>query len=183
MFVKENPDRKKLKKINSSHTFLLWYCFKGVLEAIHYAKVTVLISQHLLQASIIASSLSLIRKKLEILYLFEESNCSPAVIKVSIYSTSYCSNFCWQPPHSFMITAQKWSFLRIWSHLLKKALMEKFNFCAVGKRVQLTNLILLIRTCNDLQYFLWKFYILSSENSQGQGLRLKTFCDCGRRKE
>ena len=110
MFVKENPDRKKLKKINSSHTFLLWYCFKGVLEAIHYAKVTVLISQHLLQACNIASSLSLIRKKLQILYLFEESNCSPAVIKVSIYSTSYCSNFCWQPPHSFMVTAKKRSF-------------------------------------------------------------------------
>ena len=24
------------------------------------------------------------------------------------------------------------SFLRIWSHLLKKSLMENFNFCAVG---------------------------------------------------
>ena len=53
-----------------------------------------------------------------------------------------------------MITAQKISFpLRISSvnvkkffillHLLKKALMENFIFCAVGKRVKLTNSILL----------------------------------------
>ena len=64
-----------------------------------------------------------------------------------------------------MITAQKISFpLRISSvnvkkffillHLLKKALMENFIFCAVGKRVKLTNSILLIRTCNDSQYLL-----------------------------
>ena len=25
----------------------------------------------------------------------------------------------------------EWKFLRIWSHLLKKSLMENFNFCAV----------------------------------------------------
>ena len=53
-----------------------------------------------------------------------------------------------------MITAQKISFpLRISSvnvkkffillHLLKKAVMENFIFCAVGKRVKLTNSILL----------------------------------------
>ena len=93
------------------------------------------------------------------------------------------SNSSLQPPHSFMITAQKWSFLRIWSHLLKKALMENFIFCAVGKRVKWTNSILLIRTCNDLQYFLWKIYILSSENNQGQGLKSRTFCGWGRRNE
>ena len=30
------------------------------------------------------------------------------------------------------VTAQKWSFpLRIWLHLLKKSLMEKFIFCGV----------------------------------------------------
>ena len=48
--------------INSSHPFLLWYChyFMGALEAIHYVKSTVFISQHLLQASIIVGSLWLI---------------------------------------------------------------------------------------------------------------------------
>ena len=61
------------------------------------------------------------------------------------------------------------SFPRIWSHLLKKALMENFIFCAVGKRVKLTNSILLIRTCNASQCLLWKFYSLSSGNNQGQG--------------
>ena len=41
------------------HTFLLWYChyFKGALEAMHYVKGTVFISQHLLQTSIIVSIL------------------------------------------------------------------------------------------------------------------------------
>ena len=45
--------------INFSHTFFLWYChyFKGALEAMHYVKGTVFISQHLLQASIIVSIL------------------------------------------------------------------------------------------------------------------------------
>ena len=47
--------------------------------------------------------------------------------------------------------------------------MENFIFCAVGKRVKLANSILLIRTCNDSQYLLWKFYSLSSENNQDQG--------------
>ena len=53
-----------------------------------------------------------------------------------------------------MITAQKISFplgissvnvkkFFILLHLLKKALMENFIFCAVGKRVKLTNSILL----------------------------------------
>ena len=53
--------------INSSHPFLLWYChyFTGALEAIHYVKGTVFISQHLLQASIIVSSLWLIRENLD----------------------------------------------------------------------------------------------------------------------
>ena len=31
---------------------------------------------------------------------------------------------------------QIWSFLRIWSHLLKKSLMENFVFCAVNKRLE-----------------------------------------------
>ena len=41
-------------KINSSHSFLLWYYhyFTGALEAIHYVKGTVFVSQHLLEASI-----------------------------------------------------------------------------------------------------------------------------------
>ena len=60
------------------------------------------------------------------------------------------------------------SLLWIWSHLLKKALMENFIFYAVGKRVKLTNSILLIRTCHDSQYLPWKFYSLSSENNHGR---------------
>ena len=45
--------------INSSHPFLLWYChyFTVALEAIHYIKGTVFTSQHLLQGTIIVSSL------------------------------------------------------------------------------------------------------------------------------
>ena len=31
---------------------------------------------------------------------------------------------------------QIWSFLRIWSHLLKKSLMKNFVFCAVNKRLE-----------------------------------------------
>ena len=57
--------------------------------------------------------------------------------------------------------------------------MENFIFCAVGKRVKLTNSILLIQTCNDPQYLLWKFYSLSSENKQGQELRTRIFCGWG----
>ena len=75
------------------------------------------------------------------------------------------------------------SFLRIWSLLPKKVLMENFILCAVVKRVKLTNSILLIRTCNDSQYFLWKFFSLSSENNQGQGLRSRTFCGWNQRNE
>ena len=50
-----------------SHSFLLWYChcFTGASKAIHYVKVTVFILRHLLQASIIVSSLRLIRGKLK----------------------------------------------------------------------------------------------------------------------
>ena len=53
--------------INFSHPFLLRYChyFKGALEAIHYVKGTVLISQHLLQPSIIVCNLWLIRENLK----------------------------------------------------------------------------------------------------------------------
>ena len=60
-------DSLLFEDINSSHRFLLWYChyFKGALEAIHYVKGTVFISQHLLQPSIIASGLWLIRENLE----------------------------------------------------------------------------------------------------------------------
>ena len=45
----------------------LWYChyFTGALEAIHYVKCTVFISQQLLQASIIVSYLWLIRENLK----------------------------------------------------------------------------------------------------------------------
>ena len=50
--------------INSSHPFLLWYShyLTGALEAIHYGKGTVFISQKLLQPSIIVGSLWLIRE-------------------------------------------------------------------------------------------------------------------------
>ena len=36
-------------------------------------------------------------------------------------------------PHGFDISGRKvnYSFLRIWSHLLKRPLMENFIFCAV----------------------------------------------------
>ena len=72
-------------------------------------------------------------------------------------------NVCWVPLYQFINVGIKdffnecdqiRSFLRIWSHLLKKALMENFIFCAVGKRVKSTNSILLIQTCNDPQYLL-----------------------------
>ena len=147
---------------NSNHSFLLWYChcFKGALEAIHYVKGTVFISQHVLQGSIIVSSLWLIRGNLK---GAEESNCSPALKGAYLFHWTRGSNFFLQSPHSFIITAQKCSFLRIWSHLLKKDLMGNFILCAVSKRVKLTNSILLIRTCKDSQYLLWKFYSLSSE--------------------
>ena len=64
-----------------------------------------------------------------------------------------------------------------------KALMENFHFWAVGKRVKLTNSILLIRSCNDSQYLVLKFYSLSSENNHGQGLRSRKFCGSGTRNE
>ena len=73
--------------INSSHLFLLWYChyFTGALEAIHYVKGTVFIWQQLLQPSTITNH-SLIREKWRVLFLFEESNCCPAILKVPLYS-------------------------------------------------------------------------------------------------
>ena len=49
-----------------------------------HVKKTVFISQHLLQSSIIASDLWLIREKL--ICLVEENYCSPALLKVPIYS-------------------------------------------------------------------------------------------------
>ena len=60
----EFKDSLLFDDIHSSHPFLLWYCpyFKGALEAIHDVKGTVFISQHLFQASIIVSSLWLIRE-------------------------------------------------------------------------------------------------------------------------
>ena len=59
-------DRLLFDDISSSYPFLLWYChyFTGALEAIHYVKGTVFISQHLLQPSTIVSSLWLIRENL-----------------------------------------------------------------------------------------------------------------------
>ena len=74
--------------INSSHPFLLWYShyLMGALEAIHYGKGTVFISQKLLQPSIIVGSLWLIRGSW-VLCLFVESNCSPALLKMPICST------------------------------------------------------------------------------------------------
>ena len=52
---------------NPSHSFLPWYshCFTGALEVTHYVKDIVFISQHLLQASIIVSSLWLNRENLK----------------------------------------------------------------------------------------------------------------------
>ena len=116
--------------------------------------------------------------------LFKESNCSPALTKVPIYSTKVVAVIflCSHPILSWSLN-KKWSFpLRISSVDVTKSAVScaNFIFCAVGKRVKLTNSILLIRTWNDSQYLLWKFYSLSSENNQGQGLRSRTFCGWGR---
>ena len=53
--------------ISSSYLFLLCYChyFTEALEAIHDVKGTVFISQHLLQPSIIVSSLWLFQENLK----------------------------------------------------------------------------------------------------------------------
>ena len=119
--------------------------------------------------------------------LFKESNCSPALTKVPIYSTKVVAVIflCSHPILSWSLN-KKWSFpLRISSVDVTKSAVScaNFIFCAVGKRVKLTNSILLTRTWNDSQYLLWKFYSLSSENNQGQGLRSRTFCGWGRRSE
>ena len=56
--------------INSSHPFfLLLSLFQGALEAIHYPKGTVFISQYLLQSPIITSGLQLILRKAVVVLL------------------------------------------------------------------------------------------------------------------
>ena len=60
-----------------------------------HVKKTVFISQHLLQSSIIASGLWLIREKL--ICLVEENYCSPALLKVPIYSAELATIiFVWK---------------------------------------------------------------------------------------
>ena len=81
-----------------------------------------------------------------------------AVIFVS--SHRFCHGHCTKMKFSIKDFFSKCdrirSFLRIWSHLLKKSLMKIFIFCAVGERVKLTNSILLIRLYTDSQYLLWR---------------------------
>ena len=60
--------------------------FHGSTWSNSHVKETVLISQYLLQPSIIINGLQLIREKVEEC-LFEESHCSPAVFKVAICCT------------------------------------------------------------------------------------------------
>ena len=95
---------------NSSHSFLLWYshCFMGACNAIHYVKGTVFILQHLLQASIIVSSLWLIRGNLKGTVFICGKQSQPCSCKGAyLFHGTGGSNFSLQPPHSFMITAQK----------------------------------------------------------------------------
>ena len=60
-------DSPSFNETSTSHSFLLWYChcFTVALEAIHYVKGTMFVSQHLLQASIKVSKLWLIRGNLK----------------------------------------------------------------------------------------------------------------------
>ena len=51
-----------------------------------------LFSQHLLQTSIITSGLWLIRENLK--DIFEESHCSPALLKLPFYSTDLVEKYC-----------------------------------------------------------------------------------------
>ena len=57
----------------------------GALEAIHYVKGIVLISQHLLQPFITTSGLWLIQENLKDTVFIEESHYSPALLKKQIY--------------------------------------------------------------------------------------------------
>ena len=71
----------------------------GTLKAIFYAKDTVFISQHLLQPSIIASGVWLIRENMKVT---EENHCSSSPLKVPIYATELVI-IIFDDTHSFMI--------------------------------------------------------------------------------
>ena len=118
--------------------------FATLITSIHYSKQSVVDS----------------RKFEGYCVLFEESNCSPALTKVPIYSIEVVALIflCSHPILSWSLN-KKWSFpLRISSVDVNKSALScaNFIFCAVGKRVKLTNSILLIRT--------WKIHSICSEN-------------------
>ena len=108
------------------------------------------------------------------LCLFEESNCSPALIKIK--ATPLCHGHCTKMKlymnDFFLKCDQIRRELRIWLHLLKKSLIENFIYYTVVQHIKLTNSIFLIRTRSDSHYLLQKClynYSLSLENNQGQG--------------
>ena len=76
-------------EINCKSVSSICHYFTIALEAIYYVKSTVFISQHLSQPSIIESRLWLIGENLRgtVFFLFKENDCSPAPLKLPVYST------------------------------------------------------------------------------------------------
>ena len=60
------------------------------------------------------------------------------------------------------------SFLRIWSHLLKKSLMENFIFCEVTSKAKLGSKLLYRKTGRDIE---WE----SNKSSSCDTIRLNPF--------
>ena len=69
--------------------------------------------------------------------LFCENSRDFFFVKILIHRSSkfYKIFACIRSMRHVYLTAQKW-FLWIWSHLLKKSLMENFNFCTVSMTSQ-----------------------------------------------
>ena len=81
----------------------------GALGAIHYVKGTVFILQHLLQPSIIVRSLWLIRENLMSTVFIRGKQLQPCSFKGAyLFHRICCSNFCLQPPHSFILNVLIW---------------------------------------------------------------------------
>ena len=123
------------------------------IPAIHLFYGTVIISLEHMKQSTLSRALCIFRnhqlgvcgwfeKIWRLLCLFEESNCSPALLKVPIYSTELVAvvNFCLQPPHSFMVNVLIWQTWFYW-----------FELAAIHN------------ICSEYAYSLW------SENNQDQG--------------
>ena len=113
-------DSLLFKDIDSSHPFLLWYChyFTGALEAIHYVKGIVFISQRLRQPSIKVSSPWLIRENLKSTVFIWGKQLYPGSFKGAyLFHKISCSNLCLQSPHTFIMNVLIWQIWFYWFEL------------------------------------------------------------------